>query len=106
MAESFALTEAVYYILLALNKPLHGYGIMQFAEEMSLGRVRLAPGTLYGALSSLCSRGWIRELPIESGSRRKEYVITEAGREALDAEFMRLKQLVSCGEKILGGDNT
>lgn len=105
MAENFALTEAVYYILLGLNKPLHGYGIMQFAEEMSLGRVRLAPGTLYGALNSLCSKGWIRELPVEAGSRKKEYEITDAGREVLAGEFERLKQLVSCGEKILGGDN-
>ena len=104
MAENYALTEAVYYILLGLNKPLHGYGIMQFAEEMSQGRVRLAPGTLYGALSSLCSKGWIRELPVEAGSRKKEYEITTAGREVLEAELGRLKQLVSCGEKVLGGD--
>ena len=42
MAESFALTEAFYYILLSLYQPLHGYGIMQKAQEFSGGRVRLA----------------------------------------------------------------
>ena len=42
MAENIALTEGVYYILLALETPLHGYGIMQKTEEMSGGRVRLA----------------------------------------------------------------
>ena len=103
MAENIALTEAVYYILLALNKPLHGYGIMQFAEEMSEGRVRLAAGTLYGALNSLCDKGWIRELPVEAGSRKKEYVITEKGTEVLKTELNRLRQLVSCGEQVLGG---
>ena len=36
------LTEAVYYILLSLTEPLHGYGIMQRAEQLSSGRVRLA----------------------------------------------------------------
>ena len=46
MAESFALTEAFYYILLSLYQPLHGYGIMQKAAEFSGGRVRLAAGTL------------------------------------------------------------
>ncbi|MBR3215326.1 MAG: PadR family transcriptional regulator, partial [Exiguobacterium sp.] len=46
-----ALTEAVYYILLSLQVPRHGYGIMQFVQELSNGRVQLAPGTLYGALS-------------------------------------------------------
>jgi len=105
MADNIALTEAVYYILLALNSPLHGYGIMQFAEEMSAGRVRLAAGTLYGALSSLCEKGWIRELPVVAGSRKKEYEITDAGRQALKAELSRLRQLVQCGEKVLGGEN-
>ena len=41
-----ALTEAVYYILLSLVTPRHGYGIMQEAERMSSGRVKLAAGTL------------------------------------------------------------
>jgi len=104
MAENIALTEAVYYILLALNKPLHGYGIMQFAEEMSAGRVRLAAGTLYGALNTLCDRGWIRELPVEPGSRKKEYHITDVGRDVLEHELQRLRQLVKSGEAILGGE--
>ena len=43
----------MYYILLSLTQPLHGYGIMQRVEEMSGGRLRMAAGTLYGALSSL-----------------------------------------------------
>ena len=51
-----ALTEAVYYILLSLLHPLHGYGIMQNAEQLSGGRVRLAAGTLYGALNTLLER--------------------------------------------------
>ena len=48
-----ALTEAVYYILLSLMEPMHGYGIMQNVEQLSGGRVRLAPGTLYGAINTL-----------------------------------------------------
>lgn len=32
---NMALTEAVYYILLSLTKPLHGYGIIQNAEKLS-----------------------------------------------------------------------
>ena len=51
------LTEAVYYILLSLTEPLHGYGIMQKAEQLSSGRVRLAAGTLYGALNTLLEKG-------------------------------------------------
>ena len=48
-----ALTEAVFYILLSLDAPLHGYGIMQNVERLSGGRVRFAAGTLYGALTTL-----------------------------------------------------
>lgn len=104
MNEASALTEAVYYILLSLCSPQHGYGVMQQAERMSSGRVHLAPGTLYGALSSLCARGWIVPLPGEEGSRRKEYQITDAGRQALKQELCRLRQLVANGEEILGGN--
>lgn len=104
MADSMALTEAVYFILLALQQPLHGYGIMQLTDKLSGGRVRLAAGTLYGALNTLCDKGWIRELPGEAGSRRKEYVITEEGKQAVQKELDRLRELVRSGESILGGE--
>jgi DNA-binding PadR family transcriptional regulator len=45
------MTEAMYYILLALLKPSHGYGIMQRIRELSGGRLVLGPGTLYGVLT-------------------------------------------------------
>lgn len=69
--ENLALTESTYYILLSLYHPQHGYGIMQQTEQLSGGRVHLAAGTLYGALTSLCDKGWIRPLPAESGSRKR-----------------------------------
>ena len=71
-----ALTEAVYYILLSLMEPLHGYGIMQNVEQLSNGRLRLAAGTLYGAISSMLEKGWITALDGAADSRKKEYVIT------------------------------
>ena len=99
-----ALTEAVYYILLSLTQPRHGYGIMQNVEALSGGRVRLAAGTLYGAITSLLEKGWIEALPEEADSRKKEYIITEAGREILRAELARLRELVENGMEILGGE--
>ena len=36
-----ALTEAVFYILLSLDTPLHGYGIMQNVERLSAELRRL-----------------------------------------------------------------
>ncbi len=99
-----ALTEAVYYILLSLMQPLHGYGIMQNAEELSHGRVKLAAGTLYGAINTMLEKGWITALPGEKNSRKKEYVITDAGRNVLRMEIARLEELVENGKRIMGGN--
>ena len=96
-----ALTEAVYYILLSLMEPLHGYGIMQNVERLSGGRLKLAAGTLYGAISTMLEKGWITALDNGADSRKKEYVITERGREVLRAEYARLKELVENGRTVL-----
>lgn len=70
---------------------------------MSKGRIRLAAGTLYGALNTMCDKGWIIQLPIEAGSRKKEYKITEQGLLILKKEIERLRELVDNGNSILGG---
>lgn len=94
-----ALTEAVYYILLALVEPIHGYGIMQQTSTLSNGRVRLSAGTLYGALASLLDKGWIEQLPEEG--RKKGYIITAEGRAVLEQELQRLTELVENGRNRL-----
>ncbi len=96
-----ALTEAVYYILLSLMQPLHGYGIMQNVEQLSGGRLRLAAGTLYGAISSMLDKGWITALDGAADSRKKEYLITEDGRVALADEMKRLRELLDNGNRIM-----
>ncbi len=96
------LTEAVYYILLSLLKPMHGYGIMQYVKELSKGRLNLGAGTLYGAMNSLVEKNWITVLPEELGERKKEYLITEIGKEVLQDEIVRLRELLSNGEQITG----
>jgi len=101
LCESIVLTESTYYILLSLYRPQHGYGIMQQTEQMSGGRVRLAAGTLYGALNALCEKGWIVPLPMQADSRKKEYKLTEKGLTALKNELCRLQQLVENGQMIL-----
>lgn len=98
---NIALTEAVFYTLLSLLEPLHGYGIMQNAENWSQGRIKLAAGTLYGALNTMLDRGWIIALPEEENSRKKEYLITPKGREILEQEMQRLEELVTNGKRIL-----
>ena len=102
MAEQGPMTEAMYYILLALLRPGHGYGMMQRIRELSGGRLVMGPGTLYGVLSRMNRKGLI-VLTGEDG-RRKNYAITEAGKNALLLEYRRLKQLVEDGAILEEGD--
>ena len=96
-----ALTEAVYYILLSLIQPMHGYGIMQNVEQLSNGRVKLAAGTLYGAINTLLEKGWIISLTGKKDSRKKEYQITDQGKQTLETEIIRLRELIENGSRIL-----
>ncbi len=103
MNEASALTEAVYYILLSLLSPMHGYGIMQNVEMLSNSRVRLAAGTLYGAINTMLDKRWIQALPEVKDSRKKEYLITPVGKEVLMKEMVRLQELLANGTALMGG---
>lgn len=98
MPEQGPMTEAMYYILLSLLRPGHGYGMMGRIRELSGGRLEMGPGTLYGVLTRMNREGLII-LTGEEG-RRKNYAITQAGREALLAEYSRLKRLVADGKML------
>ncbi|MBQ5326650.1 MAG: helix-turn-helix transcriptional regulator [Oscillospiraceae bacterium] len=99
--QSTPLTEAVYYILLSVTTPLHGYGIIQNVKELSKGRLVLAAGTLYGAINNLLAKGWIATAGEDE--RKKEYIITESGKAVLEKELGRLEELVKNGRDILKG---
>jgi DNA-binding PadR family transcriptional regulator len=86
------MTEAMYYVLLSLIQPNHGYQIMQAIEQVSNGRVKMGPGTLYGVLKRMLAEELI-ELSIDDG-RRKVYRITTEGRLALVQEYERLKRMI------------
>lgn len=102
--QNMPLTEAVYYILLSIQTPLHGYGIMQNIEMLSGGRVKLAAGTLYGAINTMLEKRWISAVPGEKESRKKEYQITPLGKEIVEAEISRLEELLKNGKIIMGGE--
>lgn len=87
------LTETVYYILLALVEPAHGYLILQKVEELSGGRVRMAAGTLYGAIENLLKLKFIQPVASED-SRRKVYAITNKGLDVLRLDLERMKHMI------------
>lgn len=99
MDKNLPLTEALFYILLAVRKPNHGYGITQEVEELTNGRVTLGPGTLYGAIQSLVKKDWIAIYSKDTESRKKkEYLITESGKAVFEAERKRLSELLKNAE--------
>ena len=92
------LTETTWYILVALLEPGHGYYIMQKVETLSEGNVRIAAGTMYGAIENLLKQKLICSVKSED-KRRKVYQTTELGREVLSLEAKRLRYLVQVAEK-------
>ena len=95
MDKNTPLTEALFYILLAVRKPNHGYGIIQEVEDLTNRRVVLGPGTLYGAIQSLVKKNWIRIYSEDTESRKKkEYLITNEGLTAFEEERTRLEELL------------
>ena len=101
MEKNIPLTEANFYILLAVRKPSHGYGIIQEVSEMTNNRVVLGAGTLYGALQNLEKKKMIEIYSADEGSRKKkEYIITELGKQAFFSETERLTELLNNAKKM------
>lgn len=85
----------LFYILLAVRRPNYGYEIIQDVLELTNGRLNLGPGTLYGAINSMLSKGWIKLYSEDKESRKKkEYLITEEGKKVFKKEVERLEELV------------
>nr|WP_207640782.1 PadR family transcriptional regulator [Clostridium hydrogeniformans] len=101
------MTETAYYILLSLNKPRHGYGIIQHVEKITEGRIRLGSGTVYGTLSKMQKNKIISIYADED--RKTIYEITDLGKILIREEINRIKELynngVEYGEDFYDSDN-
>lgn len=75
----------------------HGYAMIDDIERFA--NVRLGPGTLYGAITRLEERGWIR--PVEADDRRQPYRLTAEGRRHLKTELDELDLMIKTGLKRL-----
>ncbi len=94
------LTEQMFYILLCLCSECCGMDIMDRVPEMTAGRVNVGPGTLYNLLEQFSEEGMIRET--KSEGRRRSYIITEKGRDALNAEYERIRRQSADYLRIMG----
>lgn len=93
------LTEPMYYVLLCLKDPLHGYGIMQRVDELTKGRVKVGPGTLYNLIDRFEKEEIVKR--VASEGKKKTYQLTDKGYGLLHEEMNRLRLLLTDGEEIL-----
>ncbi|SDD82884.1 Transcriptional regulator PadR-like family protein [Paenibacillus sp. UNCCL117] len=85
------ISETAYYILLSLTDKRHGYGIIQYVNVLTRGRIRLGAGTVYGSLARMEKDGLIQVVAEEE--RRKLYRISSAGADLLKLEIARVKEM-------------
>jgi len=97
--EHTPLTPPIFYILLSLaTKDRHGYDVMKQVEHDSQGKVRLGPGTLYGAIKRMLEEKLIVAVD-SSHTRRKYYQLTSKGRSIFSAELQRYDEAVELAKQ-------
>lgn len=87
------LTEPMYFTLLALGEVRNGAEITSWVGEITGGRIKLAPGTLYALLAQFLENNLIKR--VAAGKKGKHYILTEEGREILEEEVERLRLLIA-----------
>ena len=85
------MSEPTLLVLASLAEgDKHGYAMMEDIEAFA--GVRLGPGTLYGAITRMEERGWIR--PVKTDDRRQPYTLTSSGRSHLSQQLAGMEQVV------------
>jgi len=97
------LSQPVFYVLLALvPQERHGYGIMRGANDLSLGEMTIAPGTVYPLLARLTEAGLVKSIGYSATANRdaprKHYALTPQGLILIKSELRRLRHAVAVGE--------
>lgn len=81
----------IHVLLHARHEPIFGLGMM---AELAHHGYRIGPGTLYPLLHGMERAGLLKSVAgSEGGSRRRVYVITAAGRRALEKTKEKVDEL-------------
>ena len=96
------LTEQMFYVLLCLKNECYGMDILDKVPAMTANRVSVGSGTLYNLLEQFLAEGFIRETKVEG--RRRSYLITEKGREALVQENERMQTMLADYRRFMTGE--
>lgn len=84
-------TMAILKLLVDMEEPLHGYGIIRRLEARSQGYFRFKEGLIYPSLHRMERAGLLESRWVdEPGTRRRKmYTVTEEGRCQLEAELQQ-----------------
>ncbi|WP_077622419.1 PadR family transcriptional regulator [Sediminibacillus massiliensis] len=91
------LTDSMFYIMAALTKPRHGYAIMTLIEERTKGEITIGPASMYTIIKKLLKQEWIY-LYDGTEPRRKTYLLTDKGKEVLEADVKLRKLMINLAE--------
>ncbi len=98
------MTEQMFYMLLCLKNECCGMDILDRVPAMTGGAVNVGSGTLYTLLEQFLQVGWIRETRVEG--RRRSYILTPLGCEALGREYRRITAQAEDYRRIFGEGET
>ena len=99
--ETGELTDSIFFTLLVLTEPIHGYLIMQKVAEITDNNIIIGPATMYTTLGKMVSVGWIEDKEIDNS--KKEYHITSKGMEVLEKNLKLRQFLLDVAKKFMGG---
>ena len=94
------LTEQMFYILLCLKDECYGIDIFEKIAQITDGKVTVGSGTMYTLLEQFLDAEMIREVRVEG--RRRSYILTDKGKEMLEAETRRLRAQVANFDTFFG----
>jgi DNA-binding PadR family transcriptional regulator len=82
----------LYLLRLLVDRPMHGYEIIQALTDQSGGTYQPSAGTIYPRLAKLEEEGLVTK---EADGRKTIYAITDAGRAELDGREPELEGIES-----------
>lgn len=94
------MSESMFYILISLHEPRHGYGISKYVSELTEGRVKISCATMYNTLGKLQTAGVI--CVFDDSTNRIVYELTSRGKALLRSEINRLRKQAADAEMISG----
>ena len=82
---------------------MHGYGIAQHIQRLSLDKLRIEEGSLYPALQRMRQKGWIKAQwgQTPNNQRARYYTITTLGQRQLGEQEQSFAELMDAIARVM-----